>query len=140
MTQPRPAFRHVAAPLSVPDADLEKLSDGLAVPSLVTPAAKTPPASPEPLLDASNAQPRTSTSTETPTVKKTAPASKRAPLSTKLSVQVPTYLSDAVNLRAAQERSTARHLVMQGLQAIGFEIQEADLIPDARRPERKRRR
>ena len=55
-------------------------------------------------------------------------------------MELPAYLSDAVNIRAAQERASARYLVMKGLKAIGFEIDDADMAPDARRAARKRRR
>ena len=52
----------------------------------------------------------------------------------RLALNVPIYLRDAVNLRAAKERCTSRHIVMQGLQAIGFEINPADMAADGRQP------
>jgi hypothetical protein len=51
----------------------------------------------------------------------------------RLSVRVPGYVGDALTKRAANERCTIRHLVLQSLQAIGFEIAESDLNPDERR-------
>lgn len=50
-------------------------------------------------------------------------------------VDLPEYLIDAVHQRAAlsKPRCTERFVVMQGLRAIGFEIQDEDMVPDARR-------
>lgn len=50
-------------------------------------------------------------------------------------VDLPEYLIDAVHQRAAlsKPRCTERYVIMQGLRAIGFEIQDADMVPDARR-------
>jgi len=55
----------------------------------------------------------------------------------KLSVTVPGYVSDALNVRAAQERSTRAPYRHAGLVAIGFEINPADLVPDGRRMDYK---
>jgi uncharacterized membrane protein YkvA (DUF1232 family) len=41
-------------------------------------------------------------------------------------------------LRAAQERSTARYIVIQALATVGFEVDPADLVPNGRRPKLKR--
>jgi hypothetical protein len=62
-----------------------------------------------------------------------------APSDSKLSMLVPTYVIDEVNLRAAKDRCSSRYLVLQGLKAIGLAIEDADLIPDARRSGPKRR-
>jgi len=140
MTQTRPAFRHIPRPLDVSDEDLAKFSESRGVPALNNPAPKPPPAGPQLNQDAAIDPSRIPTGARTPTARKTAPAPTRVPATTRLSVKLPTYLTDAVNIRAAQERSTARHLVMQGLQAIGFHIEEADLTPDGRRSSLKRRR
>ena len=136
MSQVRPTFHPVSEPPDVPDQELATFSKSRGVPSL-TPANRTPPPATEPLEDAPGIPPRTPASPKTPTAKKTGPAPKSIPSWSKLSCRVPTYVSLAVNLRAAQERSTARSLILQGLQAIGFHIEEADLIADVRRTEGK---
>ena len=136
----RPVFRPVAAPLDVDDEALEKLNQTLRVPAMV----KSPPGSPaigqEPHQDSPNEEARPSPTRKAPAAKKPAPASKPIEAAIRLSVMVPAYLSDAVNLRAAQERSTSRHIVMQALAAFGFEVDPADLVPDGRRPTSRRKR
>jgi len=139
MTQ-RPTLHPVAVPLGVDDEALARINKALGIPALVTPAAKPPPAGQDMAQDAPNPEPLPSPSPKSPTPKKPAPAAKLAPPTVKLSVTVPGYVSDALNVRAAQERSTARHIVMQGLVAIGFQIDPADLVPDGRRPEHKPKR
>jgi len=51
-------------------------------------------------------------------------------------------LHTAIKVRAAQERTTVRGMVMKGFKAIGFEVPEADLsdrrIGRAGRPVRER--
>jgi len=44
-----------------------------------------------------------------------------------LSFPVPEALHHALKLRALQERTTARAMVLQGLKAIGFEISDDEL-------------
>ncbi|MEZ5925897.1 MAG: hypothetical protein R3D57_16090 [Hyphomicrobiaceae bacterium] len=50
-------------------------------------------------------------------------------------VDLAEYLIDAIHQRAEQSkpRCTERYVVMQGLRAIGFEIEDADMVADARR-------
>ena len=55
------------------------------------------------------------------------------PLTEKITVELPTYLSAAVRREGTERRITTRTLVMMGLQALGFEVHEEDLIPDGRR-------
>jgi hypothetical protein len=136
----RPNFRPVAAPLDVDDEALEKLNDTLRMPAMVKSAAGSPAIAHQPLQDESKEEPRPSPTRKSPTVKKSAPASVSVEPAIRLSVMVPAYLSDAVNLRAAQERSTVRHVVMQALAGFGFEVDPADLIPDGRRPAPRRSR
>lgn len=126
----RPPFRHVAAPLDVDDTVLRELNQKLHVPTLVkarsgeagSPFVSQAPASP-PRAETEQRQEELQT-----VVRK----------EVRLAVEVPEYLRDAVNLRAAKERGTARHIVMQGLQAIGFEIDPADLVIDGRQSVTKR--
>jgi hypothetical protein len=136
----RPNFRPVAAPLDVPDSTLEKINDTLGVPAMVKSPAGSPAIGQKGRADASKDEPRPSPTRSSPTAKKSALLPTPVEPAIRLSVLVPAYLSDAVNLRAAQERSTARHLVIQGLAAIGFEVDPADLVPDGRRPSPKRGR
>ncbi len=101
---------------------------------------RTPPAIAKNLReDSSNPEGGHSSTRKTPTAKKPAPASRPVLPAVKLSVQVPGYVSDALNLKAAQERSTVRHIVMQALSESGIEIDPADLVPDGRRPGKPRR-
>ena len=44
-----------------------------------------------------------------------------------LSFPVPEMLHHALKLRALQERTTARAMVLQGLKAIGFEVSDDEL-------------
>ena len=131
----KPAFRQIPGPLDVPDEDLSRISDRLGVPVLAKSSPERPIAGPELSLDAEKLESCPSPTPKTPTVKKPVAAS-----IVKLSVNVPTYVVDAVRLKAAQERSTSRQIVLLGLQAIGFAIEPQDLIADGRRPERKRKR
>lgn len=130
-----PAFRHVAAPLDVDDKLLQALNEKLHVPTLVKSRS-----SPDPTLDAA---PKKIAASPSPKSSKAEPseAPKSVPTIEKdvrLAVEVPGYLRDAVNLRAAQDRSTSRYIVMQGLQAIGFEIEPADFVADGRQMTGKR--
>jgi hypothetical protein len=51
----------------------------------------------------------------------------------RLSIYVPDYLNEALRARATDESSTIRHLVIEGLRALGFHVEAADLVPDRRR-------
>lgn len=57
----------------------------------------------------------------------------------KLTIEVPTYLSDAIKREALDRRTTARHVVMTALKAQGFEVHDADLVADGRRSRGKAR-
>jgi hypothetical protein len=58
----------------------------------------------------------------------------------RLTFEIPGYLTDAMRLDAAKNRSSLRHIILRGLAAIGYEVAEADLVPDARRRPPKRRK
>jgi hypothetical protein len=62
----------------------------------------------------------------------------RAPVE-KLTIELPTYLADALRREAVAHRTTARHLVMKALRKDGFEIDDTDLVPDGRRARGKAR-
>jgi hypothetical protein len=50
-----------------------------------------------------------------------------------LNVEVPDYAWIAIKMRAAQEMSSVRHVIMTALKAHGIEIRDADMIEDGRR-------
>ena len=50
-----------------------------------------------------------------------------------LNVEVPDYAWIAIKMRAAQEMSSVRHVIMTALKAQGIEIRDADMIEDGRR-------
>lgn len=128
----RPNFRPIG-PLLVDDEALAKVADRFAVPVMVTPDPKPAIAEEIPAQDAP--QPDRG-STPTPTRAKRTAAKKKRPASEtmKFSAKIPLYVSKAINLRAAEEGCTGRHLLLQGMRAIGIAVEDADLIPDGRRP------
>jgi hypothetical protein len=125
-TKPLPSFRPIGAPLDVDDAALDRVGDKLGVPTLVKPA---------PARASQAALRREAPPAESP-ARDAAPV--RAALE-KLTIELPTYLTDAMKREALDKRTTVRHVVMLALQANGFEIAAADLVPDARRTRPKRR-
>lgn len=133
----RPTFRHIAPPLDVDDGALAKLADQMGVPTLVKPVPQPPAVGQELRQGAAKPVPRPSPSQkapDSPRAKK--PAAAGAPLRTaleKLTVELPGYLMDAIKRDALERRVSARHVVMLALQTAGFRIEDADLIPDARR-------
>lgn len=62
----------------------------------------------------------------------------RAPVE-KLTIELPVYLTDALRREAVSRRTTARHLVMLALSKDGFQVDDADLVPDGRRTRSKTR-
>lgn len=50
-----------------------------------------------------------------------------------LSIDLPDYLADELRVRAARQRCSVRHLVLQALRAIGHVIDDVDMAPDGRR-------
>ena len=117
-----PSFRSIAAPLDVDDAALDRINTQLGVPTLTKPVAnakperKPKPASPAP----------------------TAVEDVRAALE-KLTIEVPSYLADAMKREALDKRMSVRHVVMLALKKSGFEIAACDLVPDGRRTRAKAR-
>ncbi len=141
MNAPRPTFRQIPAPLDVDDGTLDRINDKLGVPSLVKPAPEAPASGQGTPQDSPKEQAR-------PSPTRAAQDSSRAKKSTiqplgpveKLSVELPGYLTDAMRRQAAEDRTSVRHIVMRGLAALGFEIAQGDLVPDARRLPRKSRK
>jgi hypothetical protein len=120
MTLDRPnKFRPIAVPLDVDDAALDRVNAQLGVPTMTKPAANPKAAARPPVA-------------ETPP-----PPDRSAP--EKLTIELPRYLADAIRRTAVEQRTTARHLVMLALRKNGFEVDEADLVPDGRRARGKSR-
>ena len=69
-----------------------------------------------------------------PAPAKSAPV--RPPLE-KLTIELPSYLMDALRRSALDERTTVRHVVMLALQKKGFKVEKSDLVPDGRRQRAK---
>ncbi len=136
MTQ-RPSFRHIAPPLDVDDGTLARLADQMGVPTLQKPGAQTPAVGQEARQDAAKPVSRPSPSQKAPDSPRTKkPAAAAAPIRAaleKLTVELPGYLMDAIKRDALERRVSARHVVMLALQSAGFRIEDADLVPDARR-------
>ena len=50
-----------------------------------------------------------------------------------LSLDLPDYLADDLRIRAARQRCSVRHLILQALRVAGHVIADADMTPDGRR-------
>jgi hypothetical protein len=129
MSKPAPVFRPIG-PLEVPDDALNALSEKLGVPSLVRPPpapASVAPAAPVRETPASPPAPAE------PVLR--APALEEVPVAIeKLTIEIPAYLAQALRRDCAEKRVTNRYLVLLGLQALGYAVEAADLVPDLRRP------
>ncbi len=64
--------------------------------------------------------------TEKP-AKAPAPEPKKAEPERAIQAYVPVSIAKALNMRAAEEDVTVRTLILRGLKAIGFDVNEADL-------------
>lgn len=138
MSTSRPTFRPITSPLDVDDGALARLNEQLGVPALVKSGPERPAIGQETAQDSPKQSPRpspTRTQQDSPRPKKTALATP-GPVE-KLSVELPGYLTDALKRHAAENRTSVRHIVMRGLEALGFEIATGDMHPDARRRPRK---
>ena len=146
MSKPAPQFRQIAAPLDVPDDVLNALGDKLGVPSLVKPEPAPAPRSgvtPQdqhawPPSPSGNPAPSLPAKSRPPAQTKLNIAPPPCPVTEKITVELPGYLATALRREGLERRTTARTLVMMGLKALGFEIDEKDLVPDGRRARPKR--
>lgn len=111
MTDKPNKFRPIAVPLDVDDAALDRVNSRLGVPTLTKPAAN---------------------SVATKQVEPDVHAVERVALE-KLTIELPSYLADALRRAAVERRTTARHLVMLALRKDGFQVEDSDLVPDGRR-------
>ena len=133
----KPAFRHIAAPLEVDDAALDRVADEMGVPRLTKPSPPPLPDARQTLQDAPKVPDRSPQAAPVQSVSRvkkpgTASISRRTALE-KLTVEVPGYLIDAVKQEALDEHTSARHVLMLALREAGFKIDDADMIPDGRR-------
>lgn len=132
MSKPAPVFRPIG-PLEVPDDALNALSESLGVPNLVRPSPA--PVAKSPVAPASESAVSPPAPAE-PVIR--APAAGDAPVPVeKLTIEIPGYLAQALRRDCAEKRVTNRYLVLLGLRAIGYAVEEADLVPDLRRPRHK---
>jgi hypothetical protein len=142
MSRHTPVFRSIPAPLEVPDEALNALGDQLGVPKMVKPVPVPSPSiatQPENFGGAAFSE----TVRKNPLLegkgspflgqKTTSPFRAPEPQIEKITVELPAYLTAALRREGAERRITIRTLVMMGLQALGFEVREQDLIPDGRR-------
>lgn len=126
-----PSFRQITVPLDIPDSDLHHFAEKAGVPTMrkveSSPTTETPraPFSPPP----ANSAPELQASTK--------PDERRPD---KITLELPNYLTRAVKRAAVDEDSTFRHIVIKGLQKLGFTVFPEDLIPDNRGIAAKMRR
>ena len=146
MSKNPPVFRQIGAPLDVSDDDLNALGDKLGVPTMMKP--ETPPA---PEIAVSGENPAHAPFSSVKAAVTPFPASPvslppkigirtlpvRRPTE-KITVELPDYLAAALRREGLERRTTARTLVVMGLKALGFEVDDQDLIPDGRRARPKR--
>jgi hypothetical protein len=146
MSKPTPVFRSIGQPLNVSDKALNEVVGKLGVPTMVRP--ETPPA---PASAVNHDNPATAPLSAGQEAVAPSPASPAAlppkfgirtlPVrrpSEKITVELPDYLAAALRREGLERRTTARTLVIMGLKALGFEVEDQDLIPDGRRARPKR--
>ena len=146
MSKPTPVFRSIGQPLKVSDEALNGVVDKLGVPTMVKP--ETPPA---PASAVNHDNPATAPLSAGKEAVAPFPASPAAlppkfgirtlpvrRLTEKITVELPDYLAAALRREGLERRTTARTLVIMGLKALGFEVEDQDLIPDGRRARPKR--
>lgn len=56
-----------------------------------------------------------------------------------LRINVPEYLDRALARDSVEQRVTKQYLVLKALQAVGYQINEADLVEDKRKAKKRRR-
>ncbi len=147
MSKSAPQFRPIAAPLDVSDDDLNTLGDKLGVPTMVRPEPPPAPktdATPEdfrarpPSPSGPSAMPMVEAKPRSMAPKQLNIAPPPCPVTEKITVELPGYLAAALRREGLERRTTARTLVIMGLKALGFEVDEKDLVPDGRRARPRR--
>ena len=51
----------------------------------------------------------------------------------RINFEAPGYLSTALKIHAARERTSVRHVILKALKDAGFEISDSDMVEDGRR-------
>lgn len=125
--KPLPSFKSIAAPLDVDDAALDLVNTKLGVPTLT----KSDPVE-KPKLFRFKSEADSAKACAAPMAVPPVRA-----LAEKLTIEIPTYLGDAIRRAAVADRKTARHVVMEALKAAGFTVEDVDLVPDGRRTRAK---
>ena len=146
MSKNPPVFRQISAPLDVSDDDLNALGDKLGVPTMVKP--ETTPAPTIAVVRENPANASLSAGQTAATPFSASPVSLPPkigirtlpvrPPTEKITVELPAYLAAALRREGLERRTTARTPVVMGLKALGFEVEDQDLIPDGRRARPKR--
>jgi hypothetical protein len=130
----RPSFRPIPSPLDVDDEALGRVADQMGVPTLVRPSPPPPAERPQPIEVAVGSAPGMAAGTEASNAgRHRRPTKQRRTALESLTLELPGYVIDAIKQRALNEHATARYVVMQALQAAGFQIDASHLLPDARR-------
>lgn len=127
MRQQKPTFQSVEIDLI--DQRLESQAAEKGIPTLVAPKPETA-VSAEPVRGREQQSGRTSRRART-TVS-TSQATPRSRMKT-VNLEVPDYAWIAIKMRAAQEMTSARHVIMMALKGSGIEINDVDMIEDGRR-------
>lgn len=109
-----PSFRQIASPLDIPDSDLHSFAEKAGVPTL----HKNEPV---PVMETLAIKPQ---------VRPAAKSDDAKP--DKITLELPAYLALAVKRTAVDEGSTLRHIIIKGLQRLGFTVRPEDLVPDNR--------
>ena len=146
MSKPTPVFRSIGQPLNVSDQALNEVVGKLGVPTMVKP--ETPPAPASAVNHENAATAPLSAGKEAVAPSPASPVSlppkfgiRTLPVrrpSEKITVELPDYLAAALRREGLERRTTARTLVIMGLKALGFEVEDQDLVPDGRRARPKR--
>lgn len=145
MSKPVPVFRSIGAPLAVSDDELNALGDKLGVPTLMKPETVPAPRIAAPHENTANPPPSAGEAAA-PFYPSPAALPPKAGIRTlpvrrpteKITVELPDYLAAALRREGLERRTTARTLVVMGLKALGFEVEDQDLVPDGRRARPKR--
>jgi hypothetical protein len=118
----------------VDDETLGRVADQMGVPTLVKPSPAPPAERAQPVEAAAGSAPEIGVATEAGNAARLKrPTKQRRTALESLTLELPGYVIDAIKQRALNEHATARYVVMQALQAAGFQIDASHLLPDARR-------
>lgn len=126
--QQKPTFQSVEIDLI--DQRLESQAAEKGIPKLVAPKPETV-VSAVPVRDERPPQPERTSRRARATVS-ASQATPRSRMKT-VNLEVPDYAWIAIKMRAAQEMTSARHVIMMALKASGIEINDVDMIEDGRR-------